>query len=468
MKPGTSVQKDETYKAFPTAKRRHWETGDNNDLTEAQKKKLAKKAEEAGKYNRKSKTSGKDYPRKKDGTIDHGALVRNAKQYVEDGLEPDKDVQGNPAPYRGLDDIVDICSTPQKPIDPSKDESDPDWVCTQHARYLAGLLRSLDYPVREVTVGLSQGGKYTYQESAIQVWFEGKWHFVDPYLCLYDPSAILGPYSQFTDYKAWYWDGTSTPESHPADPEPDSGWKPLKDPGADLQKRFYPSKTDEKGRDRSSKEKFSSFPPGFELERVANKESPGENQRSGVFLTTRAEGVTFALMNTDGQVVDGERNEIPGAFRIPAGSPISFMHEEPAPPEPGVKLDTVPLSLDYHDESLFFGTRDIQATYHEIGTHELTLLVSSERPLIANLEWKILQGEHQVTVAGLPDCVELMADNTSAIQFSVTIDPVEGGFHTLFGVLMQNHVLNDSHYRPAADRVRAIQLRNKGVELQIL
>mgnify|MGYP000173620063 CR=1 FL=1 len=457
-KPGDSVRDEPAYKAQPKAKRSHWQKGDNDKLSKAQKKKLDKKADDAAKYDRKTKKSAKDFPRKKGGKIDHGALVRNVKQYVEDALEPDKDIAGTPAPYRGLGDIVDICSTPQKPVDPSKDPADPDWVCTQHARYMAGIMRALGYPVREVTVGLSQKGKYTYQESAIQVWFEGKWHFADPYLCLYDPAAILGPYSSYTNYKAYYWDGTSTPGSHPAEPDPSSGWKPLKDPGADLQKRFYPSKTDDSGKDQSLPTLFPGQVPGLDVPRVASEVVRGEGQRSGVAITTLVEGVSLWLMDAEDRVTDGNRNEIPGAIRTAAGTPISFMHEMPEPPEPGACVDIDDDEIDRHDEWVFLGTRDLQAGFGEIGRHELTLFVQSERAVNVELRSEILKGDHPVTVAGLPDCVQAEAGIT-AVPFTVTIDPADAAFYVNFDLMVRNNVLTVEHYRPAADRVLAMKFR---------
>src|SRR5229473_5016243 len=153
--PGASVREDKDYKKEAADKRKYWETGENDSLTDDQKKKHCELAEQAAKYDRKTKKSGDDYPRSKDKKIDHGALVRNAKEWVYDALQPHRDIKGKQNGHLKLGEIVDGSGTPEKPIDPSGgDTTKPAWVCINCAKLLAGFLRCLDYPVREVSTWL--------------------------------------------------------------------------------------------------------------------------------------------------------------------------------------------------------------------------------------------------------------------------------------------------------------------------
>jgi hypothetical protein len=448
--PGKTVRDEKEYKKEPQKKRDYWEKGENDSLTDELKEKLCKKADDAAKYDPKTKESGEDYPRTKDKKIDHGALVHNAKRWVYDALQPHRDIPGISVGGRSLGEIVGSCSSPQKPVDPSNGDSKlPAWVCVNCAKLLAGILRCLGYPVREVNTWLSQGNfltrTYPYQEGAIQVWFEGKWHYADAYLCIYDPEKTLSGYTDYNDVNPHYWDGTEPPTDWRAGTRADKNWKELKDPGTDLQKRFFSLKSDEHGLWFKPRE-------GDSWRTASLLHHTGDSSRSGIFIRTFDEGATLYLTDSEGRITDGVRNEIPGAFRMPAGTPITYAEML----DPGRPVDGPAVQPEW----VFFGTRLQIAEFEEIGEHELTLMVLSQSHSV-RLEVEVISSDHRVSIAGLPDHVDV-ADGVGSVPFNVTIDPIDPGFHVSFNILLHLGLVRPEHYQPQTEFIRAAQLRATG------
>ncbi len=473
-KPGESVRQDKEYRDQLAEKRTYWQGGANNTLSEAQRDKLEEQADRAARYRRGDDDYNGDYPREFDGPIpmgiDHGRLVRNIKQYVKDGFKP-KDTLNKQSPPRPLSHMLDTCPTPENPVPPpdGATSGEPNWVCINVAEYTAALLRVLGYPVRETNAYLSQGGAYTYQSAAIQVWFDGGWHWVDPYSCNFDPQTWVQ--GSFTDMNCVYWDGTVPVPSRWWIPEAndylDSSfeggyvpWEELDDDeiGNDLQERFYPRLlTSSGGAIKQAKYPSVHYPGKFE-KRVYVSTPRARAQRSGVIISTYAEGVELYLVDSAGRTTDGRVNEIPGAIRMAKGTPILYSRQVwRDPKDPNGPSDTDYPSC-HEKEWVFFGTEKIEAAWPEIGRHELTLYIRARADLPScdvALDYQLLCGEHPVTVDGIPPRVSLV-DGISAIKFQVTIDPVDASFHVIFDLLVRNGMLVPNQYGHAADSLHAM------------
>jgi hypothetical protein len=467
-KPGASTTQEDAYTQKDEAHRNHWENGENGDLTQPQKDKLKEQADRAGRYSDEGGTYGDDYPRTPDGKIDHGKLVSNVKKYVSKGY-PNNDNTGVVSPPRSLGHMIEVGGTPQVPrtppdADPPTKSGETEWVCHNVAMYMAAVLRELGYAVREVNMYLSKNHAYTYQSAALQVWFEGKWHFVDPFTCTFDPLAALAVFDSHTDIETAYWDGTRIVQKQDwrvlvplQDP-----WKKLeaKEVGNDLHRRFYPKQTDEHGRLIVPRERYPTRFAGLEQTRVASETTRASAEKSGVAIATPTPGVRLYLMDAQGRVTDRERRQIPGSFHVAAGTPIA---DDPVGPirTPEQPERTKP---DAFDEFVFFGTQQYSAAWSDIGSHLLILFVAGEPGQRALLQVNVLGDVFPVTVEGLPDNVLLTSD-VVAVPFSVTIDPVDPGFHAMFELLLRNGLVDAESYWPAADRVHAMIDRRAGWQL---
>jgi hypothetical protein len=467
--PGKTTTEEGEYRKYDEAHRQNWENGQNGDLTGDQQTKLGEQAEGAARFSGTPGTYGADYPRKQSGEIDHGQLIANVKKYVGKGY-PNNDNPNVPSPDRSLGHMIEVGGTPEKPKTPPDAEpppvgtssGEPEWVCHNVAMYTAALLRKLGYAVREVNMYLSQKGEYNYQSAALQVWFEGKWHFVDPFTCNYDPKASADVFHGYTDLRTVYWDGTTPVRRSDwgvyRDDPPPPPWKKLPDDqiGNDLQKRFYPKSLDDHGRLIVPEERFRTLFGGAFQTRVASEATQGEAEKSGIAITAKTPGVRLYLMDGQGRVTDGELQQIPGAFHIAAGTPIM---DDPSGPiaDPGQPPRDKP---QLHDEWVFFGTAKYSAEFDEIGTHELSLFVLGGGNQSAKLEVERLGDIYPVSFEGVPEEIQL-AEGLAVVPFTVTIDPIDPAFHALFNLLMVNGVLDKAAYWPAADAVHAMMQRRR-------
>ena len=427
-KPGQSVKQESDYQSKDSNHRDYWENGQNGGLTPEQKRKLSEHADRASRYNRPGRNYGSDVPRKPGSAdVDHGALMKNVKQYVADTLSPHGDNPNAIAPPRSLGDMLDRAGTPENPVGPPP-AAENNWVCINLGEFMAGLLRKLCYPVRETNVYLTNGGKYQYQSAALQVWFQGKWHWVDPYTCTYDPQEAW--HESFSDMDVVYWNGTEPPEHS------DwrvlfglnwtfSSWWELEDDevGGDLHDRFYPkpgqeeAKPDKKGKFRSKAEK------------------------AGCFIQTPTQNVRLYLADSHGRVTDSKRREIPGSYHIAAGKPIFYCKQEWLKPgeDPGPDYPAKYL------ESVFFGTHMYHAAWEEIGTHDLTLYLLGKPGTKVELQHVVMGNPHPAAVDGLP-CRVILDSEVAAIPFQVIIDPIDPSFHVLFPLLVKNGLLSSEEY----------------------
>ena len=473
-KPGASTTQEDGYKKLSKRHRDYWETGKNNELTAEQKKKLKEQAQNAARYSGKDGKYNKDFPRKsKDGKptkeIDHGKLVSNVKKYVGQGY-PNNDNPKVPSPYRSLGHMIDVGGTPENPKLPpdGKKSKEPKWVCHNVANYMAALMRELGYPVREVNMYLSQKGKYNYQSAAIQIWFEGKWHFADPFTCTYDPQAAAEAFNGYTNLRTIYWDGTEPVERddwgvYRVNP-PRFPWKRLKESekGNDLQKRFYPKETDEQGSLIPSRERYKTFfaEDAPTQERYYTESAQVEVEKSGVAITCKTPNVSIYLMDAQGRITDREFTQIPGSFHIAEGT---LIQDDPVGPISNPN-QTPPTEPEQHEEWVFFGTQKYSAEWEEIGTHELTLYVLGEAGISVDLEVSLHGTNYPVFVEGIPETITL-EEGIVLIPFSVTIDPFDPTFHILFDLLLKNGWVQKESYWPAADTLLAMLQRKGGAQV---
>jgi hypothetical protein len=236
---GKEQRNDANYEKLPQAERDYYEKGDkdyNHDPAGAndQRAKYAEKAAKAGKD---------DFPRKPDKSIDHAQVAKNVKEWVDSTLEPD----GYPHPMYATDkDIYDkLDAQGGKGAIPPVEEAH---ICIEHAKLMASLMRELGYPTREKNVALSVAEDEYVQEAAVNVWYDGAWHFFDPFLCLTKQEDYFGteedPNSlRFKDYRKYYavgpitdwdvWGHTGTVD--------DPNWKHLEDKkrsGVDIDENY--------------------------------------------------------------------------------------------------------------------------------------------------------------------------------------------------------------------------------------
>jgi hypothetical protein len=435
------VRDEAAYKKLPADKRDYWEKGQNKDLTQAQRDKLADECSKAGKYNRKTKSYSDDFPRAKDGKVDHGAVLRNAKEYVHDKLSPARDVEGVSAPARGLGAMIDLDSSPENPAYPPDNPdgaghklSAPDWVCINQAEYLAAVMRCLGYPVREVNVKLTKWldwlhlNQVDYQEAAIQVWFGGKWHFADPFHCIFDPACVLDSYSTFKRWLLYVWDGTTKPPDYLPVPNDGhaGGWKRESETGNDLQKRFYslaPGAAAPNALVRSD---------GWHSAAVYSSD-PAPHWIPGVVIAaTSAEQGTpvearLSLVDDQGRISDGVRREIPGADRSIGGTRIPFVK--------GLTSGQEEVPTRHAGEFVFVGTDSLLPAWDEIGTRTLSLLVHAPAGTAVPLSWSAAPGAFPAIVEALPTEVTPGPSGLAAVPIAVTIDPSDPTMHVLFDLL---------------------------------
>ena len=212
--PGDEVRKEKKYRKLNAQRRAFYENGDaterpksrtvqrskNNRLTVKtltprqmanQRRRVALKAAAYNGLTRATPDFGQ-IP-KKGNKYNHRQIVQNVKRFVDDSLEPDGDPQ--PSRYTKVDDII-ADNYFENRIWPGQSNgpvpgTKSTWVCLDHAKYFAFLLRALHYPVREVNiVFLAPNGEYGH-EAVVEVWYNGKWHVLDPYLCQTGYKSIL-------------------------------------------------------------------------------------------------------------------------------------------------------------------------------------------------------------------------------------------------------------------------------------
>lgn len=163
------------------------------------------------------------------------------------------------------------------------------------------------------------------------------------------------------------------------------------------------------------------------------------------------------LVDSHGRITDGHANQIPGAIRVAAGTPILYCKQQWLDPgeDPG------PEYPPQHDEWVFFGTQGYDATWDEIGTHPLTLYVLGTPGTIVQLHYKLLGDPKPAAASGLPQSLRLTSE-AAAVPFTVTIDPIDPAFHVLFDLLVRNGVLTPEHYDSAMHTLRAMIHRAGG------
>lgn len=439
--PGDAVRDEPAYKKLPADKRDYWEKGANKDLTQAQKDKLADECAKAGKYNRKSKTYSDDFPTAKDGKVDHGAVLRNAKEYVHDKLQPAADKETARAPPRPLGGMIDLGSSPDAPQNPPDNPATghnaaaPDWVCINHAEYLAALMRCLGYPVREANVKLTKWldswhlNQVDYQEAAVQVWFGGKWHFADPYHCIFDPACVLETYSTYKRWLLYVWDGTTSPSSYmPVNNKGKAGdWVQEDETGNDLQKRFY-SLAPSVGGSRNALLRGDGW-----HDACVYSSDPAPKWIPGVVIAPVSEHgpghaiSKLSLVDDEERITDGVRGEIPGTSRSVGGTLVPFVK--------GRKSEEDHIPTVHAGEFIFIGAESLIPRFDEIGTRDLTLQVRGPAGVAIPLSWAAALSDYPVTIEGLPPEVIPGATGVVPVPIRVTIDPANPPTHLLFTLM---------------------------------
>lgn len=456
------------YRGHDPARRRYWEHGANRSLSAEERATLTQRAAAGVRYEPSTRRSDSDVPRRADGRIDHGVVIRAIQQFVRHGM-PEGHVPGRPSPRRELGWILRTGvggANAHPPPDTEGLQGEPGWVCINAVTLAAGLLRELGYPVRECNVYLAQNRDpiegwrgAMYQEAALQVWFEDGWHWVDPYLGIFDPASTRDDSGIYKCDAPQYWDGTTTPTDWR--PARDTRWRPFGPDGqlgCDLHRRFYPKRVVRRGRESPEATAGESHAPQPRVSRLSSDlERPAGTVTSGVVIRTRAEGVTLSLADRDGRLSDSEQDQVPGALRIAAGTVVPYGAPGIALDDPAIPYKVGPSGLE-HFESVFFGTRSLLASWEEVATHELSLHVRGRARQVVALEQEVTRGDHLVTVVGLP-AVIVIPDELLVVPFTVTIDPVDSTFHTLFDRLIRNDVVTPAMYWPAVDSLQAIRRR---------
>jgi hypothetical protein len=445
----TSVRVTQAYRRYPPEQRRYWERGENDEVSAQQRATLRERARVAAAHKRKELAGAPT-------ASDDGAVVRSVQQFVTDGM-PRGDVEGRPSPRRPLGFILDMGVGGANCTPPPDTGGKPGWVCVNAVQLAGALLRELGYPVRECNVFLAQSrdpmGSWRgamYQEAALQVWIDAGWHWVDPYLGIFDPAATRDDASVYKADAPYYWEGVVPPTCWI--PEVDPRWRVFGDGerlGCDLQRRFFPQRVDAYGRE-------APVLPDARVQRSTSAaERPTGTTTPGVFIRSPDDDVRLALYDSAGRATDHRRREVPGSVHIAAGRTVSGVPSLPAT-RPPMRFRNGESGFE-HFESVFFGCVSILGGWEDVRTHQLTLVVNAEAHRQLTLEQEIVFGEHLVTLDGLPQSVTTTGDETS-IDFSVTIHPIDDAFHVLFDLLVRDGVVSPRMYWPAADALQAMRL----------
>jgi hypothetical protein len=278
-RPGFAVRRESAYREHDAELRRYWESGENPELTQPQRARLGAWCERAT------------------GTAsDHGSIVFAVAPFVHEAM-PRGEIEGVESPRRPLGWIVDSGVGEPGDVPPPDTVDKPGWVCINAVTLAAAMLRELGYPVRECNVYLAQAGSLeagfrgaVYQQAAMQVWFEGAWHWADAYLPAFDAAATRDDRSPYKVDVPCHWTGTAPPGSwRPA--VPGLGWEPFaldESTGPDLQRRFFP-----RGMDTGAAPRV--------LRPTSLVDRRGGTATSGVFLRTAAPEVRLALEDARGR-----------------------------------------------------------------------------------------------------------------------------------------------------------------------
>ncbi|MDE8668417.1 hypothetical protein PY310_07465 [Pseudarthrobacter sp. H3Y2-7] len=444
---GLVVQEEDIYLLHDVNLRRYWEFGENAGLSSKQRYTLLRWARSA------AGQVEKDH--------DHGKVVYAVAQFVHDAMPPG-DIEGTESPPRRLAWIIDTgvgeCGVRPPHSGPEGKES-VRWVCINAAQLAAGMLRELGYPVRECNVILAQNGSYlsgftgaVYQEAALQVWFTGGWHWVDPYLLIFDPAATRDDSSRYKVDQPCYWSGTTTPISWLPGRQGDL-WVPFgvqESLGSDLHKRFYPRKLDDKGCEHP-------HVAGSRVRRISSVvDRRGGTVTSGIFIRTPTPGVTLSLEDALGRKSDAKHREIPGSIHIARGTPFTAFDTRVLRPAPGWGADR---DLAHH-ETIFFGTQSLLASWEEIGHHPLVLTVEGPARASVEVSDETTAGDHVITVCGLPPIVRI-PNGSAKCSVDIYIDPLDAQFHSSFSLLAARGFLDYGMYWPATVDIRAIRERSR-------
>jgi len=327
-RPGVSVRMEAPYRRLDCELRAYWECGENADLTPPQHRILRQRAAAAARYG----GSGERIQTETMGSRrEHGIVVRSVMEFVHHAM-PRGDIEGSESPPRPLGRILETGVGGRCPVSPPDAEGRrgaPGWVCINATVFAGALLRELGYPVRECNVYLAQSGSFetglrgaVYQETALQVWFSGGWHWADPYLAVYDPAATRDDRSAYKIDRPYFWSRPTPPREWRFTATED-GWRPfsLDDPlGTGLQQRFQPPPIAQRSSSVTG-ERHGAHGPRVKISQFAGERRTG-TATSGVFIRTRCDRVRFSLRDRHGRVTGTESQEIPGGVHIRSGAPV--------------------------------------------------------------------------------------------------------------------------------------------------
>jgi hypothetical protein len=444
---GLVVQEEDIYQLHDVNLRRYWERGENAGLSLNQRNTLLRWAHSA---------AGQGYE-----DHDHGKVIYAVAQFVHNAMPPG-DIEGTESPPRPLAWIIDTGigeGGVRRPPSVSGGEESPGWVCINAVQLAAGMFRELGYPVRECNVILAQNGSYRsgfigaiYQEAALQVWFTGGWHWVDPYLLTFDPAVTRDDRSRYKVDQPCYWSGTTSPISW-LPGRPGDRWVPFglhESLGSDLHKRFYPRELDDRGCERPQT-------PGTRVRRMSSVvDRRGGTVTSGVFIRTRTPGVALSLEDALGRKSDANGSEIPGSIHIARGTPFTALDTRSGS---AATYECVDRYLGHH-ETIFFGTESLLASWEEIGHHPLVLTIEGPAHAAVEVFHETTAGDHVITVCGLPPVVRIRSGSVKC-AVDVYIDPLDAQFHSSFSLLASRGVLDYGMYWPATDDIRAVKERSR-------
>lgn len=444
---GLEVQEEDLYQLQDVNLRRYWEHGENAGLSLDQRNTLLRWAHSA---------AGQCL----EGN-DHGNLIYAIAQFVHNAMPPG-DIEGTESPQRPLAFIIDTGvgeGGVRRPPSTSGEDEKPGWVCINAVQLAAGMLRELGYPVRECNVLLAQNGSYTsgfrgaiYQEAALQVWFTGGWHWVDPYLLIFDPAVTRDDGSRYKVDQPCYWSGTTSPTSWLPGRSGDR-WVPfgLQDSlGSDLHKRFYPRQLDARGCEGPQV-------PRTRVRRISSVvDRRGGTVTSGVFIRTPTQRVALSLEDALGRKTNANGSDIPGSIHIARGTPFTALDTRFGSPAIYRCCD----KYLAHHETIFFGTESLLASWEEIGHHPLVLTIEGPANAAVEIFHETTAGDHVVTVGGMPSIVRL-SNGSARCALDVYIDPLDAQFHSSFSLLVSRGILDYRMYWPATDDIRAAKERSR-------
>lgn len=188
-------------------------------------------------------TGHKDGPRPEPGGGNYAAdmpdkahdIINNIYKFVEDVVYPKKASNPND-PYISDKDFCDKIESGL--LDIGKAEDGHPFVCKETVHFFTSLCRELGFPTREKNVLPSlKDNTYDIQTAAANIWYDGEWHFFDPWESFTASTGYLertghGGYGPYHDADVYVresppsWKGKSdyraTKDGTLGDP---SGWK---------------------------------------------------------------------------------------------------------------------------------------------------------------------------------------------------------------------------------------------------